>query len=169
LEKSVWTDADFERMGWHDCPIHAIAFDSDDIKIENNLILSAGSLVFDIDYIFKWIHPEKEDGCYSFWIAPCTLMFKNVDTVEINLNTGSMIVEEQDIEEIIWTKEKRERTGYPTYIQNNWKIKLFSGFIGFSAENYIQTVKGKPVLTTAQRLTNEERGGINFNRQPIKL
>ncbi len=38
LEKWVWTDADFEQMGWHDCRIRAFALLPDD-----------GQCVLDID------------------------------------------------------------------------------------------------------------------------
>jgi len=24
LEKKIWTETDFEQMGWHDCPIYKI-------------------------------------------------------------------------------------------------------------------------------------------------
>jgi hypothetical protein len=27
LEKPVWTDADFEEMGWHDAVVYAVAID----------------------------------------------------------------------------------------------------------------------------------------------
>jgi hypothetical protein len=40
LEKTLWTETDFEIMSWHDCPIHALAFDKED------------KLLLDIDYIF---------------------------------------------------------------------------------------------------------------------
>lgn len=41
-------------------------------------------LLFDIDYIFKWVGPE-EDGYYRFWISPATLIFENVYDVNIDL------------------------------------------------------------------------------------
>ncbi|MEQ8198297.1 MAG: hypothetical protein ABRQ27_09870, partial [Clostridiaceae bacterium] len=58
VEKWVWTTNDFEKMGWHDCKIHAMAFDELNFKI-----------LFDIDYIFKWVEPG-EDERYHFWISP---------------------------------------------------------------------------------------------------
>ncbi len=48
LEKSIWTDLDFENMGWHDSRIHSVAFG------ENF------ELIFDIDYIFKWLSVGKK-------------------------------------------------------------------------------------------------------------
>jgi len=41
LEKSVWTETDFEKMGWNDVVIHGLSFG-----------LAQYELLFDIDYIF---------------------------------------------------------------------------------------------------------------------
>ena len=46
LEKAVWTDGDFDRMGWHDARVHAIAFHEDEDNAE---------LLLDLDYIVRWI------------------------------------------------------------------------------------------------------------------
>ena len=39
IEKWIWNQDDFEKMGWHDNPIWAMSFD-DNVK-------------FDLDYILK--------------------------------------------------------------------------------------------------------------------
>lgn len=46
LEKYLWTEEDFNQMGWHDSNIYAIAFGE---NFEFKL---------DIDYIFQWVHPK---------------------------------------------------------------------------------------------------------------
>ena len=46
-EKWIFTEADYESMGWHDSNIHAISF-----------LPETFELVLDIDYILQWIHPE---------------------------------------------------------------------------------------------------------------
>lgn len=71
IGKSIWTEADFEQMGWHDCTIYGMALKEGDDVLSNELY-------FDIDYIFKWIYPEQDESSFSFWIAPCTLIFKQV-------------------------------------------------------------------------------------------
>jgi hypothetical protein len=58
LEKTLWTDADFERMDWHDNPVHAIAFGP-----------ASRELSLDIDYIFKWEQPLPGEKHYRFWIS----------------------------------------------------------------------------------------------------
>ena len=78
LEKSIWTDHDFDVMGWHDVHVHGIAFKPD-----------AFELYFDIDYIFAWIDPEPPDKHYTFWVAPCTWVFSNVYDIEMDVGTSS--------------------------------------------------------------------------------
>ncbi len=71
LEKSVWTDVDFETMGWHDCIIHAFC------PGENNQML------LDIDYIFKWVQTGKT---FKFWVSPRTLVFENVYDIKSQID-----------------------------------------------------------------------------------
>jgi len=79
LEKKIWTEADFSRMGWHDAKVYAMAFFSDTKTFDNELI-------FDLDYIFQWLNPAPPSPNFSFWIAPCTLVFKNVYRLKIDLD-----------------------------------------------------------------------------------
>ena len=55
LDKSIWTEADFDTMGRHDATIHAIAFFPDTFEF-----------ALDLDYVFQWIAPESEGGDFSF-------------------------------------------------------------------------------------------------------
>lgn len=67
VTKALWTDADFDAMGWHDNAVHAIALEpaSDD----------PGSLLLDIDYIVEWEPSAVPHGLLSFWVCPATLIF----------------------------------------------------------------------------------------------
>ena len=56
LEKAIWSESDLENMGWHDTFIHAISFSED------------SKFLLDIDYIFKWIDPVKEETYFKFWL-----------------------------------------------------------------------------------------------------
>ena len=76
IEKWIWTEADFEVMGWHDNRIYALAFSADTFE-----------LILDIDYIFKWINPEPGETFFQFWTAPATLVFQNVYDVEFDILT----------------------------------------------------------------------------------
>ena len=44
LEKAVWTDGDFEAMGWHDARLYSFLTLPDTFE-----------LAFDIDYIVQWV------------------------------------------------------------------------------------------------------------------
>ena len=74
LEKKIWTDADFDKMGWHDSNIYKIRLTED--------------LELDIDYILQWNKPGLEGLPFTFWVAPATLVFKNIR----NLNLSSIPV-----------------------------------------------------------------------------
>jgi hypothetical protein len=64
LSKAVWTDADFEQMGWHDATLWSWKYSS-----------KTKELKLDIDYIVRWIEPKLPNGSYSFVVAPATLVF----------------------------------------------------------------------------------------------
>lgn len=49
LKKWIRSTDDYEKMGWHYCRIHAVAFDEFNFK-----------LLFDIYYIFEWDGSEEE-------------------------------------------------------------------------------------------------------------
>ena len=74
IEKAIWTEIDFDQMGWHDVHIHAVAFRPDTYE-----------LLLDIDYMFAWVNPEKEEKHYTFWMSPCTLVFSNVHTFKAEI------------------------------------------------------------------------------------
>jgi hypothetical protein len=70
IQKKIWTSKDFELMAWHDCPIHGFGFQNGDNYTNSELIL-------DIDYIFQWVKLKSKNR-FKFLIAPCTLVFKEV-------------------------------------------------------------------------------------------
>lgn len=149
LDKWIWTTDDFEKMGWHDCKIHAVAFDEVNYK-----------LLFDIDYIFKWVGPQ-DNGYYSFWISPATLIFENVYDVDINLGF--------DLGTII---EGLERTSpskplNSDYIKKDteweWTIETTNGQIRFKSVGYTQYIRKEPVHKKVQEIDFEERGGYSFS------
>jgi|SRR5687767_7340153 len=72
--KSLWTEADFEIMGWHDARIYALAFLEETFEF-----------ALDIDYILEWVKPVPPAERFTFWVSPCTLVFENVSELEIDL------------------------------------------------------------------------------------
>jgi hypothetical protein len=151
LEKPVWTTDDIDQMGWHDCPIHAIAFDDSNNK-----------LLFDIDYIFKWVAPS-ESGHYGFWIAPATLVFENVYGLAADF--GSML--QQTILEFDRSNPvKPHKLSCIEYdVEWEWTILTVCGQITFKSVGYTQYIRKSPVYKEIQEISLEERGGFSFSTE----
>jgi len=77
LGKAVWTQSDFVQMGWHDVHIHAIAFATSEYE-----------LILDIDYLFAWVEPDPPSEYFTFWMSPCTLIFRNVHSFTARIEWG---------------------------------------------------------------------------------
>ena len=108
LEKQVWTDKDFEQMGWHDCNIYKI-------RLTNDLEL-------DIDYILQWNKPDLEGLPFTFWVAPATLIFKSVQNLTFDFGIG--FEDAFEIEDI----EKED--------ENRWTIITRQGDIQFNSKGF---------------------------------
>ncbi|WP_343667211.1 hypothetical protein [Chitinophaga sp.] len=134
LEKSIWTEADFDTMNWHDVQIYEMAM--------------KGDLEFDIDYIFKWNEPEVKGCMFTFWIAPCTLVFKQIRNLRFDLD-----VVRSDAFQIDYI----ERSG------DRWTIVTRNGDISFVSEGYEQFVRQQPTFQY-RHFIGIERGGYTLER-----
>ena len=65
--KTVWTNADFDDLTWHDNTIHALAVEP--------LPGNPGRLLLDIDHIVEGVRAYPAEATLSFWICPATLVF----------------------------------------------------------------------------------------------
>ncbi len=156
-EKVIWTEKDFENMGWHDSTIYAIAF-TDNSEEDGNTIL------FDIDYIFKWIDPVHPEQFFSFWVSPCTLLFQNVFDLKVNIESGLIANQELEVSDIIKTPFLTATNEHST----KWTIELQTGNIEFLSSGYKQIIRKKPFYKKTQNLTMIERGVISFEQKPYK-
>jgi hypothetical protein len=135
LEKHLWTDKDFEQMGWHDSTIYRMQLEKD--------------LSFDIDYILKWNKPDLDGLPFTFWISPATLVFKGVQDLSFELDYGfSQHFEIDDI----------ERDG------NQWTISTQQGDIRFTAEGYEQYIRQQPFFSFGLSISYIERNGYSLER-----
>ena len=78
----IYTEADFDRLSWHDCHIWGIelrAGDPDDGDWTSDLVL-------DIDFIVEWICGTGGGG--RFRVAPATLVFHGVTDPKIAIDWG---------------------------------------------------------------------------------
>lgn len=139
LEKKIWTDADFEKMGWHDCHIYKI-------RLAKNLEL-------DIDYILQWNKPEIDGLPFTFWVAPATLVFKNINNIQFEINTAfEKAIEIEDIELI-----KLEN-------RLQWTIITQQGDIEFTADGFTQWIRQEPFFQFGQTIPCVERYGFSLEQ-----
>ncbi|WP_439699118.1 hypothetical protein ACFGVS_14355 [Mucilaginibacter sp. AW1-7] len=152
LEKYLFTDADFDTMNWHDCHVHSFCFNDDD------------ELLLDIDYMFEWVQPKKGSKYYKFWIAPCTLIFENVQQVEFELDGGQPIID-------FIQRENPQATIAAEYLgrefEYDWDMVMVNGEMTFKSAGFKQYVRQAPILIREQKIGLKTRGGICFDRLSI--
>ncbi len=139
IEKNIWTEVDFEQMGWHDSHIYKIRLAED--------------LELDIDYILQWNKPEIEGLPFTFWVAPATLVFNKVKNIKFEFDTAFDIpFEIEDIERTV--KEN----------QTVWTIITRQGDIEFICEGYTQYIRQNPSFQFVQTISYPERYGYTLER-----
>ncbi len=142
LSKWVWTEKDYETMGWHDSIVYGI-------RLKDNL-------EFDIDYIFQWNKPEIEGFPFTFWVSPATLIFeKPIEiTFELTQAFDETWFEIENIEMNVANKSKL------------WTVVTRQGDISFKCDCFIQIIRRKPNIEFGQSIGYEERGGFSFGTIP---
>jgi hypothetical protein len=150
LEKPVWSEADFDRMEWHDATIYAVGFDA-----------ASFELLFDVDYICQWLLP-KNSNHYSFWVAPATLVFENVHDICLDVESGTHL----SIDRLTRTEQGRPRNSdaIGKEIDWRWTLQLQSGEIAFRSTGYTQYFRREPILTASQRLSLPARAGMSLEK-----
>ena len=152
-EKRIWSEKDFQAMGWHDCTILALALE------KHNLLL-------DIDYILNWVEPSKRGDPYKFWVSPATLIFENIHSLAIDIDIEGWNLDGHQIEiDDIEREDQQEFGKSGTIKQTEWKwtIMLQEGDIVFRSIGYKQYLRKKPILSSSERLGLKERGGISLS------
>lgn len=139
LEKKIWTEADFHKMGWHDNHIYKTRLTED--------------LEFDLDYILQWNEPEVEGLPFSFWLAPSTLVFRQIKNLQFEIDTA--FNEAIEIEDIELTTVENE---------NHWTIVTHQGNLEFISEGFTQYIRQKPFFEFGQTISYIERNGFSLDR-----
>jgi hypothetical protein len=146
-QPKIWTDADFDRMSWHDNHVHGIQL----VAGQNG----EGELILDIDHILEWL--RDGDGGFKFRVQPATLAFHGVmfPRIAIDYASATAAFGPFMIHGIERRAEKRER-----YEAQIWKLPISwpGGQIEFEARGFTQRPAGNAVVTSSQLLTREERG-----------
>jgi hypothetical protein len=150
LEKAIWTNADFDVMGWHDSVIWGMAIVADDFE-----------LMFDIDYIFQWVNPVPPEQFFRFWVAPATLVFHGVQHIRMNMDLQYIqLIEVADIH-----REGPIASPDGSLTNWSWKVELQQGDIEFEATGFTQYVRKAPAFADLQNLSLSGRGGLSFGRE----
>lgn len=148
-------------MGWHDCPVHAMAFIDDNENVNNEYPLPG--ILFDLDYIFRW-ELEEQENIYRFHISPCTLFFENVFDYEINLISPMCLPYRPIINDISLDILCDEPS--MSYRKYQCHINFHNGgIIKFQTTGYKQYTRKLPILSNEQFLAPDVRGGISFDRK----
>lgn len=138
--KEIWTDSDFDEMGWHDSRLYRMKFPDEDY----NFILY-------IDYIFKW--EKQKDDSFKFWVSPCELKFQNISNLKLNLSF-------EDFLEIFICEIKRQKIGLtPNGKMIEWKyiVETDRGDIEFESTDFEMNLISQPILSESQDLSTHLR------------
>ena len=154
----VHTEADFERLSWHDCHIWSLELrvgDPDEGDWTSDLALG-------IDWIEEWIC--RTDGGGEFRVAPAELVFHGVTDPSVALawhpegpQAALHLVSIDRIEREPQADQRvfLDRPYWRWRVRANWPR---DGEIAFGAVGFTQTPLGEPLLLEGrQHLTRSER------------
>lgn len=149
----VWTDADYDKMSWHDAAVHGLRL----IEGEHG----SGELVLDIDYILEWL---KVGNHFKVRFQPSTLTFHEVFGLRMSLDYKSCSAAFTPFSINGIERRSEQRIGCVVHI---WTIPITfpMGQITFEAKGFEQRSRGEPRLSDAGALKPDERGGESPNHQ----
>ena len=149
LEKAVWTQSDFDGMGWHDSIIWSMLTNTEDYEY-----------LFDLDYIFKWVHPKEDETNFKFWVSPVTMVFENAHDINIDIES-----QQGDIEIADLYMENPQPTHNKKYTEHTYRFDCQEGVISLKATGFKMYVRSEPRLLERQSIDLNERNGISFGRE----
>ncbi|MEV4349099.1 hypothetical protein AB0J83_31965 [Actinoplanes sp. NPDC049596] len=137
LDRTTWTEADYPRMGWSDCRVHAVSLAGE----------PQVRLLLDLDYV---LGGEPSGG---FWVAPATLVF---DAPWGIAGGFGPLAEPLDLADIHRLPSPDAR---PDPV---WHLDGHNFAFEVRAPGYRQVLRQPPQLAPSPALTWEERGGVSF-------
>jgi hypothetical protein len=149
VEKAVWTDSDFDHMGWHDAALHAVAVEPSPPY--------PGRLLLDLDYIVEWVAPTPPETAYAFWLCPATLVFDDAADLVANIDLGGRAFEAA-VDGLVRSEPNEHGV-------RDWTVAGHEFTITLRAKGFTQYLRQLPIRANGQRLTVQERGGISFEER----
>ncbi len=141
----VYTDADFDRLSWHDCHIWAIELPAGDPRKDD----WTSDLALDIDFIAEWICGVGRG--VQFRVAPATLVFHGVTDPKIAMDWGRSGFQAALHPASIAAIERTPVQHQKVYLDRpyyRWRIGLSwsaDSEITFGAVGFTQTLRAEPV------------------------
>ena len=149
LEKTRWDDSDFGQMGWHDATVWSFLANPDRFEF-----------LLDLDYIFKWVEPQENEAHFQFWVAPVTMVFSNIHSVVIDIESRQGTIESADLH-----RGEPEPTPNKKATQYMYRFECQEGAISLVATGYEMFARREPELLGVQSLSLPQRGGVSFERE----
>lgn len=144
-----WSDQDFENMGWHDSRLYSISLPREDFGIH-----------LDIDYIFD--SALQNEG--SYFIAPCTLIFDNVNSLRCEIDSVHLM--QSYISQM--TKSYIRDANNPVYKIYEYKIDGNFGRIILQGTGFRMLLRHGPIITDECDLwTNRKANSSLFDMNII--
>lgn len=146
---TVYTEADFNELSWHDCSVWSV-------ELRAGRENAAGDeLVLGLDFISEWIRGTA--GFAQFRVAPARLVFHGVTGAVMTIDSKDSGLRLPPSGAAISSVERQ---------QDNWKITFTwpSGDIRFAARGFTQTLLAPPVLMPRQHFSESERRDLLAGR-----
>jgi hypothetical protein len=143
---TVWTDADFDRLSWHDNHVHGLHIREGEY--------GAGGLTLDIDYIVEWLCPVGE--AVTFRLAPADLTFHDVTDLRIQVDYAVATAGTTPFSIAGIERMPVASGGYRWTIALSWP----RGGITFHASGFRQILRAAAVVRSQQGLTAADRASM---------
>ena len=156
----TYTEADFDRLSWHDCRIWAVEFRVGDVEDGD----WTSHLALDIDFVVEWVCGGGAKG--RCWVAPATLVFHGITDPRVDIDWGRSGFQVALNTPSIGSIERELIRNQKVYLDRpyySWRIPLNmpgSGEIAFGAVGFTQTLRAEPVLNEREHLSLKERNRI---------
>lgn len=153
------TEADFDRISWHDCYLHGFEFLTCDPDVGD----WTSDLALDIDYVVDAYSDDRSRT--RFRVAPATLTFRNVTDLDISIAWGDsdyrsaihpLSIHDVEREEVVRHQVRLEQPYFAWTIRLNWPD---GGRIRFGAIGFQQHLRADPIETDRHYLTSVTRKG----------
>ena len=147
-----FTDADFDRLTFHDCHLFGIALRPGDPDADD----WTSDLVLDIDYIAEWLCGA--DGRTRFRVAPASLVFHGVSDPRLSLDWGDhnhqVALQPVSIDHVERTpvRDQKIYLDRPYY---RWRIVANAprgGELAFGAVGFDLALRAEPVVIDTQAI-----------------